>query len=64
METDERTSSIKPAGVMAMALRMGDQTQHGKPSGDRGSILVLYLCCGAQKNKYILTLTYIYQPYS
>jgi hypothetical protein len=36
MET-ERTSSIEPAGVMAMAcVRIRDQRQHGKPSGDRG----------------------------
>ena len=29
METDERTSSIEPAGVMAMA------STYGSPSGDR-----------------------------
>ena len=37
MEADERTSSIKPAGVMAMACthRRPDATREA-PSGDRG----------------------------
>ena len=37
METDERTSSIEPAGVVATACRhRGPGATRGSPSGDRG----------------------------
>jgi hypothetical protein len=61
METDERTSSIKPAGVMAMALRIGDQTQHGKPQRrSRFHFGPTYVAVH-KINKYILTQIYIYR---